>query len=482
MRRPDLPLILIALAMGAALALFAGDEDAGPATAPFEAEAEAPDPVDDFLADFDPVFVDCFGETEEDDAEEADPGDPDAVVEQVSRRVERLRDLHFAEPVDAQFLDADELRTEVEGLVRQELRPVEVRREEEVLRELGAIPPDGDLAEITTDALGSQVVGLYDTKSKELLVQAASDPDPPGRIPAEPGSPVAGAPSEDVSGFDSEEEITLAHELEHALADQALGIFDRVGGPEAADRELAYAALVEGDATLAMELYALTYVGLEDQLALGESVPGEDEFAALPDYVQRSLLFPYLEGLRFVCHRFADGGLAAIDRAYDDPPAGTSQVIFPDRYGVIEPQPVSLPPRPGKDWERIARRELGAAELEWLFEAPGGDPEAGLPEPRELVFGWAGGEVALWGRGEERAMAISLLELPRTDSLCGAVGAWYRAGWPDSEVEAGNGAGELTFTEPGRVAVLACPGKTVQLGVAPDVGTASKLALSTIIN
>ena len=44
-----------------------------------------------------------------------------------------------------------------------------------MLKELGAIPSDGDLEEITTEALGSQVAGLYDTTSEELLVQSSEE-------------------------------------------------------------------------------------------------------------------------------------------------------------------------------------------------------------------------------------------------------------------------------------------------------------------
>ncbi|MGI9020996.1 MAG: hypothetical protein ACR2G3_09840, partial [Solirubrobacterales bacterium] len=414
MRRPDLPLMLLVLAMGAGLIALAGDgRSSPPVGATLGAPPSAPDPIDDFFADFDPVFIDCFGGLDPIDGEDVDPADQAALVDQVSTRVERLRDLRFERAVEARFLAPAALRDEVEGLVAEELPPAEIAREEQVLRELGAIPPAGDLEEITTEALGSQVAGLYDTKSGELLV---------GR-------------SEDVG---ADELITLAHELEHALSDQALGIRERSGGPRAVDRELAYSAVVEGDATLLMELYALSYVGFDEQLELGESVPGEEEFAALPDYVQRSLLFPYLEGLRLVCHRFTDGGWRAVNELYEDPPAATSQVIFPDRYGVIEPRSVSLPPRPGPGWRSISRRELGAAELEWLFRAPGGDPEASLPEPRELVFGWAGGELELWRRGGELALAISLAELPKTESLCGAVGAWYRG----ERAEGGGGGGE----------------------------------------
>ncbi len=452
-RRPDLPLILLVAAVGVALALFVDPKPSADTLAP--AQAAAPDPVDDFLADFDPVFVDCFGRVQPKDAQDVDPSDLEAVVAQVSGRVERIRDLRFDEAVDASFLEAEELREELVRLIDEELPAGQVRKEGEVLQELGAIPPEGDLQEITTDAFASQVAGLYDTKTRELLVQAISDE------------------GEDIG---AEELITLAHELEHALADQALGIPDRVGEPEEVDRELAYTAVVEGDATLVMERYALAYVDLTDQLSLGENVPGEAQFGALPDYVQRSLLFPYLEGLRLACHRWVAGGWKAVDQLYEKPPPATDQVLFPERYGRAEPVPVRLPPSPGAGWEQVSRRELGAAELEWLFHAPGGDPAASLPTPRGAVAAWAGGELELWANGEERALAIALAQQRGTDVLCGAIGAWYRAGWPQATAAAGESPVKLEFTEPGRSAVLACEGGDVRLGVAPDLATASRLA------
>ena len=451
--RPDLPLIALVLAAGAALAVFV-DEGAAPVE-PVGSAADggvrASDPIDDFLLDFDPVFIDCFGRIDPRDGAQDVPGDPDAAVDVVSRRVERLRDLSFERPVAARFLGAQALSQRLLRLTEKELPPRELAREGQLLEELGAIPPASDLQEIAQEALGSQVVGLYDTRSKDLLVQSAGE-------------------------LGAEEEITVAHELEHALADQALGIPERLGGPAAADRELAFASVVEGDATLTMELYALVYIGLAEQLSLGQSVPGEDEFAALPDYVQRSLIFPYQEGLRLACHRYVEGGWRAVDRLYSKPPKGTNEVMFPQLYGKLEPVAVKTPATPGPGWKRLVRRELGAAELEWLFQAPGGEVEATLPDPRELVVGWAGGEVALWARGTDRALAISLAELEGADRLCGAVAAWYRGGWPEAEARAGTGALELTFAEPGRVAVLACDAARVGLGVAPNPRTALRLA------
>jgi hypothetical protein len=456
-RRPDLPLILVALGMGAALAVLSEGEPANPVRPPVAAEA---DPVADFLANPDPALLRCFsGEPPPGDAPSPRAGDGgDEVVERVSAQVEAIRELRFARAVDARFLSGAELRARVGELVEEELRPREVRLEAQVLEELGAIPAGTDLYELTGEALGSQVIGLYDTKARQLLVRSSGE---------------AGAV----------ELITLAHELDHALADQAIGLRERVGPRAAVDRELAYQAVVEGDATLLMELYALAEIDLREQLSLGGSeVSGGGEFARLPDYVQRSLLFPYLEGLRLVCHRYVAGGWPAVDRLHERPPASSDEVIFPDRYGDGPPAEPGALGHPGAGWRLLLRRELGAAELEWLFSAPGGEPEAALPEPRRLVAGWAGGELELWARGEERALGVALAEQPGTKGICGALGAWYGAANPGASVAPGSrDAVELSFEEPGRAAVLACPGRRARMGIGPDARIALRLALGSTI-
>ena len=447
--RPDLPLILIVAAVGVAMALFVEGAEP-PAPARPDAAAGQPDPVRDFLGTLDPALIQCLAAVEPVDRGEVDPAATEGVRE-ISRRVGNLRELRLERPVAASFLSAERLRDRLLALLERELPRDRVRREGELLIELGALPAGSDLEKITSEALGSQVVGLYDPRSERLLVRAADE---------------AGA----------EEEITLAHELEHALADQALGIPERVGGPADADRELAFAAVVEGDATLLMERYALAHVDLAEQLSLGESVPGEDVFAALPDYVQRNLLFPYLDGLRLTCHRWAMGGWRAVDRLYERPPPSTDQVLFPGRYGEGKPAEVALPRRPGSGWKRLVQRELGAAELEWLFHAPGGDPQRALPDPRRLVFGWAGGEVEMWRRGSDRALAIAVAQRPGAGSLCGALAAWYDAAWPEAAVVPGAAPVKLTFEQPERSAALACEGREARLTMAPDLKTALNLA------
>jgi len=357
--------------------------------------------------------------------------------------------------VKASFLTPAELRRRISSLLSEELPRRAVVEEGQILELLGTIPPGSDLYELEEQALDSQVVGLYVPELRELLVQSSGEP---GAV----------------------ELMTLAHELEHALADQRFGLRDVEASAAAADRALAYISVVEGDATLTMERYAIAEIGISELDSVEqEGVPGsERKFDRLPDYLQRSLLFPYFGGMQLVCARWLQGGWRAVDRLYTHPPAATDEILFPARYGDGPPAETRDPGRPDPPWELSTERELGAAELEWLFTAPGGEATASLPEPRRLVSGLDRRRGRAWANGSERALGISLLEAPETDLLCGAVAAWYRATYELAEAERFVlGSGEaIAFREPERTAVLVCEGDEVRLGIAPDEAVATRLA------
>ena len=456
MRRPDLPLILVVLAVGAALALGADDEPRPPPPGA-GIEAVSSDPSEAFLDQAGPALGACLvGDVRPRARAPKPPRDSQALIETVSGQVEQLRELRFAEPVDAEFLEPEELGDRVSELISDELPRRLARQEGEILILLGAIPEGSDLYELQAEALGSQVIGLYVPELEELLVRSSGEPGPL-------------------------ELMTLAHELEHALADQRFGLRKIAAGAAEADQALAYISVPEGDASLTMERYALAEIGLRAQLDAfdEEGVPGSQrQFDRLPDYLQRNLLFPYLGGLQIVCARWLKGGWDAVDRLYEDPPQGTDEILFPGRYGDGPPEVTRNPGRPARPWELITERELGAAELEWLFSAPGGETAAALPDPRRLVAAWAGGEVELWGDRGERAIGISLLSQPETDILCGAMAAWYQGTRPEAETARSTegGAETISFSEPGRKAALSCSGDEVRMGIGPDEAVAASLA------
>ena len=211
----------------------------------------------------------------------------------------RLRNLELLEDVDRIFMTRVELESFLLDRLEQDNRE-DIENTQKAFSILGLIPPETDLFQLYVELLTEQVLGLFDAETEQLFVVGDS---------ADMG-PV--------------EEITLAHELVHALQQQHFDINDlREMVEDNIDAATALSALVEGDATLLQSGYALnnlTGVELGELSVLGQSTP---VFDAAPFVVRKDLTFQYEEGLQFVTALVASGGLDAVDRAFDDPPVST---------------------------------------------------------------------------------------------------------------------------------------------------------------
>jgi hypothetical protein len=331
--------------------------------------------------------------------------------------------------------------------------------ETRVLVALGAIPPGQDIRGLIEEILGEQVLGFYDPEERRIVV-GTTDPDllitPLARV-------------------------TLAHELDHALTDQVLGLPDRSSEAGSGDEDAALAelALVEGDATLVMQVYAFTSLSAADQAALFNDpavIGGSAESENIPHYLQKALEFPYLTGLGFACDLVARGGWGAVDNAYKDLPKTSAQVMFPDRYraheGLVD---APDPSTPGEGWIQAGNYAVGAADLAFLFDAPGGDETEGLSRPTARASDWAGGELRLWTRNADSAVGVSLVERGQGRVLCVSMHQWYLRSFPkDKKGSSGKGE-EMTTDGKTQDAVLRCEGKIVRLGIGPDLITARSL-------
>jgi hypothetical protein len=385
-----------------------------------------------------------------------DPVDaPDAAgqVEEITDRVEDLRDLPQQRELDPQFLSDDEIEARTDELVLDDYPVEEADVDARLLAALGAVPPRTDLRALQADLLSGQILGYYDPETDELVVRSA-DPDQP---------------------LGPNEQNTLAHEVEHALADQAFDL-ERVDDLDA-DAATAFIALVEGDATLTDQRFGLQAFDMADQMALvndPEAARALDRLSSFPNYLIASLEFPYTEGLAFVCDRYAEGGWAAVDAAYRSPPATTAEILFPDRYPLTpaDPRP---PAAPGGAWREVDTDTLGAADLLWLFSAPGDDPAAALDGARERVSDWAGGRVSVHADGDATAVGLALVGgAGQGVPLCDSLREWYDAAFPDAAEAPPEGA-VLARDGADQDAVLVCEGDEVRLGIAPDLATARTL-------
>jgi hypothetical protein len=211
------------------------------------------------------------------------------------------------------------------------------------------------------------VLGFYDERSERLVVVTGK------------------------AANRSVQEITLAHEFVHALEDQHYGIRRKTG--LSGDRALAESALFEGSATALMTDYATRYMDLGDALEL---LDGTGTDTKLPPFIEDLLLFPYLEGERFIDAFRLGGSWKAVDKVMAlRRPRSAEQVMHPAKYAAGE-EPVALAAPDGMrrilgaGWRRLRAIEIGEADLKLLFEHVGGVKD------ERAAAGWGGGRLDLW--------------------------------------------------------------------------------------
>ncbi|CAG0933280.1 hypothetical protein TFLX_02974 [Thermoflexales bacterium] len=242
------------------------------------------------------------------------------------------------------------------------------------LSALGLIKPTYDLFKYAMNGLADNIGGFYIPWLKQLFVIGTR--------------------------FGGVERFVFAHEFDHALTDQHFNI-DTLGVyPDCLSnnqRCAAIRALVEGDATLLMQQWWLQYAGPQDyQDILRYRPPSQmlpEDYP--PPYVSRDLEFPYLAGLDFVEFLHKRGNWAEVNRAYENLPDSTEQILHPEKY-IAGEQPLEVAALPlaealGADWRLIDDDVLG----EWttyLILSAGADLAAQIDDvaARSAARGWGG--------------------------------------------------------------------------------------------
>ena len=315
---------------------------------------------------------------EDDDAPGTPAPRPAAPVDEIARRVEAIRHVRFKELPDPVAVTPAQAKDEaLEDLDRR--YPPERRRADEALyKTLGLIDPDADLRDLTGSLFEQGVAGYYDSRDGRLRVVKG-----------------AGTGNRVIS------EITLAHELDHALEDQQFEFEDPTTSD---DRALAYTALLEGSATALMGDYLLRHFTGEEALGslLGSSLQDTGD---LPPFLQAQVLFPYLDGEAFVAdlRRRAGDRWDLVDTALRlRPPESTEQVLHPDAYfDAEEAKPVRL--RAGKalgpSWKRATAGTWGELQTRELLALAGGNS-------REAAAGWGGDRYELWQSAAENVLVM----------------------------------------------------------------------------
>lgn len=307
-----------------------------------------------------------------------------------------------------------------------------LERSELVLKKFGLLPREFALRPFLLRLLTEQIAGFYDPKTKTVNLLDWVAPE--------------------------EQRPVLAHELTHALQDQAVGLerwsdsgvhgVARTAAEQTAhlgtdELETARSAVAEGQAMLVYTDYALrgshkTLLDSPEVLERLLAVDGTDAgganspvLAEAPRVLQESLLFPYTEGLAFEAALLRAGGTAqAFAGALARPPGSSYEVMTPAAY--LAKRSVAMLRLP--DWSAELAREgwapydvgvLGELDVRMLAETYDRSVDA-----KAMAAAWDGGVYYAAqrgrGKGSEPGSTVTVMGT-------GTLGLVYVSRWRDAE-------------------------------------------------
>jgi hypothetical protein len=320
-----------------------------------------------------------------------DEDELDPVIYRAMARVETIRNMTFADEVAVDVVSRETYRQTNEE--RFANYTAAERLEQNVGYEaLFTVDRETAAADATETVYGGAVKGYYDPETDEIVI-VSENPETPEL-----------------------DELTLGHELVHALQDQRFNLSQLHGSTQ--DAELAGNGLAEGDASWVEREYEAQCGSEWDCLS-----PSGGEQAGTFDVnwgIYFAVYQPYSDGPDYVDHLRRQGeGWSAVDAAYDDPPATTSAVIHPG--SEREPADVSVPDSSSDGWRQltvggeVANDTVGEAGMVAMFAAGAmngsqssvisaselfGSEEGSYNYDHSATDGWAGDELVIYTSDE----------------------------------------------------------------------------------
>lgn len=313
--------------------------------------------------------------------------DPDLAdqIDRVTAQIPPIRQLQPTEDVPYQFISREQFRDELVELNDEDVPPEVRAAAERMLKRLGLLPDDADLEALLLDLYGSQVAAFYRPDNGRFYIIERDQP------------------------FGLIDRIITAHEYTHALQDQHFDLEEtRITDPAEGDAALAQLAVIEGDATLTSQQWAIENLTQQEVLQLlTESLAGLDQqtLEGMPLVLRRELEFPYAEGFAFVDDIHKLGGYEAVDQAIQRPPASTEQILHSDKYYAQEaPIDVTLEDASaalGDGWTLAYQQTMGELDTQ-VFVGGGEEPRFNLPglpaewPHAEVAEGWGGDRLHMY--------------------------------------------------------------------------------------
>ncbi len=390
-------------------------------------------------------------------AQPATTAPSDASVEAVFRRLATVKGMPGAGAAPPLAVRSrQETRRFIDAELARRYAPARLEAERKSMVAWGVIPPDYDLRRLFVDLMEEQIAAYYDPHSKTMVVGDWLGP--------------------------AERDAALLHELVHALQDRQISVdafLTPVQGE--GDRVLARQALIEGEAVGVMLDVMLSASGadlasLPDVNAIrGQIVAGSlgPVIQRAPAFLRDLLLFPYVEGLRFVHAWRKRNPWSAAASLYRDPPRSSAQILHPEQYLDTrrDPAVVALPELaallPG--FTSVIEDELGEFGLGAVLGLHLGDAAA-----RHAAAGWRGDRFRVWEAGGRFAIVAVLAMGSTTEAnalalhLTGVVEKRHpelaRRGVP-------SGGNVVTWSDAGRAFVVERRGADVLLIEEAPAGT-----------
>ena len=302
-----------------------------------------------------------------------------------------------------------------------------LQRSEIVLKKFGLLSQDFDLRPFLLSLLTEQIAGFYDDKTKTVNLLNWIEPD--------------------------EQKPVLAHELTHAIQDQKVGLekwssdsFKGISKSASEDNariavdelETARQAVAEGQAMLVFIDWSIKDTGktlaqspevwdkTKDSIA---DTSGSPVMARAPLLLQRSLEFPYVDGLAFehALETQPGGKQLAFAGALERPPNTSFEVMNPSAYLAHAVVPVlRMPDLHGlldAEYEPYDVGVMGELDVEMMSSLFGG-PEIS----KALTPQWDGG---IYYAAQRRDASAA------QKSTTASLGLFYLSKWHSAEATTG---------------------------------------------
>jgi hypothetical protein len=349
-------------------------------------------------------------------------------VDEILSFVSKDTDLPIEHSVKRRLITRAEVNKYLTEKFDEDAGAKRLARSEIVLKKFGLLDRDFHLQPFMISLLTEQVAGFYDNKTKTVNLLDWIDPE--------------------------DQEGVLAHELTHALQDQKIGLtkWSEVGTDEIAktvqednrhiqtdEADTARDAVAEGQAMVVFLDYSMRATGkslqsspdLIDELKDTVSdTSGSPILARAPLLLQKSLLFPYSEGLMFEDAILVRAGKdAAYAGVLANPPASTMEILHPAAYMAHVPVPVlrlpDIHPLLDADYIPYDVGVIGEFDVRILTELFGGEEEADALTPE-----WNGG---IYYAAQKRSAVSAEAKAAGAAESTASIGLLYESKWKSED-------------------------------------------------